>query len=84
MAVLSCKPLYLTFSEALCKMLRRSGVSMLSHFPSTLQIQAAVAVYTSGSIGSSEGDSVSFPWCFMMISMSVIQYSQRPVVAMST
>ena len=24
-----------------------------------------MAVYTSGSIGSFEGDSVSFPWCFI-------------------
>jgi hypothetical protein len=28
-------------------------------------MQATVAVYTSESIGSSEGDSVSFPWCFI-------------------
>ena len=41
-------------------------------------MQATVAVYTSGSIGSSEGDSVSFPWCSMK-STSGIQYSQRPV-----
>jgi len=45
-------------------------------------MQATVAVYISGSTGSSEGDSVSFPWCFMR-STSVIQCSQHPVATMS-
>jgi len=40
------------------------------------------AVYTSGITGSSEEDSVSFPWCFMK-STSVIQYLQHPVATMS-
>jgi hypothetical protein len=53
------------------------------HFPSSLYMQATVAVYTSGSIGSSEGDSVSFHWCFIR-STSVIQYLQRPVTTMAT
>jgi hypothetical protein len=74
--MLSCKPLYFTFSKG------RSGVSMPLQFPSTLQMQAAVAVYTSGSVGSSEGDSVSFPWCFMR-STSVIQYLKRPLATMT-
>jgi hypothetical protein len=81
--MLSCKPLYFAFSEAICKKLRHSGVSMPLHFLSTLYMQATLAVYTSESIGSSEGYSVSFPWCFMRRSTSVIQYSQRPVATMS-
>jgi hypothetical protein len=40
-------------------------------------MQATVAVYTSWSIGSPEGDSVSFPWYFMR-SASVIQYFAAP------
>jgi hypothetical protein len=35
-------------------------------------MQATVAVYTSGSIGSSEGDSVWFPWCVVR-STSVVK-----------
>ena len=31
-----CRPLYIAFSKALCRMLRRSGVSKPLHFPSTL------------------------------------------------
>jgi len=46
-------------------------------------MQATVAVYTSGGIGSSEGDSGSFLWRFMRLT-SVIQYLQRPVATMST
>ena len=80
--MLSCKPLYFALSKALCRLVRRSRVSMPLHFPSSLYMQATVAVYTSGSIGSSDGDSVSFFWRFMA-STSVIQYSQRPVATMS-
>ena len=79
--MLSCKPLYFAFSKPLSRMLS-SGVSMPLHLPSMMQMQATVAVYTSGSIGSSDGDSVSFFWRFMA-STSVIQYSQRPVATMS-
>ena len=57
-------------------------MSMPLHFLSTLWMHAIVAVYTSGSLGSSEGNSVSFPWCFMRLT-SVIQHSQLPVAAMS-
>ena len=37
------------------------------HFLSTLLMQATVAVYTSGSIGSSEVELVTIPWCFMRL-----------------
>ena len=34
--MLSCKPLYFAFLKALCRMLRRSGVSMPLHKPSVV------------------------------------------------
>ena len=74
--MLSCESLYFAILK---RMLKRSGMSMHLQIPSTLQMQGTVAVYTSGSKGSSEGNSVSFTWCFA----SVIQYLQCPVAAMS-
>jgi hypothetical protein len=44
-----------------------------------VSVVATVSVYTSKSIGSSEGNSVSFTWCFA----SVIQYLQCPVATKS-
>jgi hypothetical protein len=48
-------------------------VSMPLHFLSTFKLQATVAVYTSGSIGSSDGDSVSFPGCEVNVSDPVLE-----------
>ena len=45
-------------------------MSMPLHFLSTLYMQATLAVYTSGSTGLPEGDSVSFPWYFTEINVN--------------
>ena len=78
--MLPCQLMHFVFSKALRRRLRRSGVSVPLNFPSTLQMQAPVAVSTSGCIGSSGRDEVSFPWCFRSISRKERKRTQIQIV----
>jgi hypothetical protein len=58
----------LALSKVFCRTSRRSGVSM----PVSIVDAGTVAVYTSVSLGTSEGDEASFSWWAMLCEINVI------------
>jgi hypothetical protein len=72
--ILSCEPLYLPFKSPKKNVEALRGEHAFAFLVYVVDASYCGSVHFREYVGSSEGDSVSFPWCFM-ISTSMIQYS---------